>query len=208
MWSDAFLLKCVTKGGYTGDYRANEGMFIIAGMILWSESKNDCAMGYNTEQIGGIRNYMIGNSQTLCVAESVTAGHLQAALSLAEEASRFFQGGITVYNIGQKARHLRVNPIDALSCNSVSPTVAEEMALNALSFFSSDWSIAITGYAAPVPELGIKDLFAFYAIAFRNKVVLSEKIDSDHKGAFEVQRYFSEAVLEELNKYLMSILKK
>jgi PncC family amidohydrolase len=160
------------------------------------------------DQIGGIGNYMIGNSQTIGVAESVTAGHLQAALSLAEEASRFFQGGITVYNVGQKARHLKINPIHALSCNSVSPTVAGEMALNALSFFSSDWSIAITGYATPVPALGIKNLFAFYAIAFRDKIVLSEKIESPDKGPLEVQRYFSDTVLEELNKYLIAMARK
>jgi PncC family amidohydrolase len=136
------------------------------------------------------------------VAESVTSGHIQAAFSLAENASLFFQGGITVYNLGQKSRHLKVDPIHATACNSVSSTVAEEMAINALALFSSDWSVAITGYAAPVPELKIDKLFAFYAIAFRNKVVASKKIQSADEGIFQVQLNFTDSVLKALNAVL------
>jgi PncC family amidohydrolase len=157
---------------------------------------------YDLKSIAGIKNYLIKKGQTLSVAESVTSGHIQAALSLAENASSFFQGGITVYNLGQKARHLNVNPIHALECNSVSASVAEQMAFNALSLFSSDWSLAITGYAAPVPELKIEKLFAFYAIAFRNKVVATKRIQSRDEGIQQVQLNFTKAVLTGLNSYL------
>jgi PncC family amidohydrolase len=157
---------------------------------------------YDLKAITGIKNYMMKHNQTLSVAESVTSGHLQAALSLADNASLFFQGGITVYNLGQKSRHLNINPIHAMSCNSVSATIAEEMAVNALSLFSSDWSLAITGYAAPVPELKIENLFAFYAIAFRNKVVEIQKIRSGDDGIFQVQLNFTDTVLKRLNRHL------
>jgi nicotinamide-nucleotide amidase len=53
---------------------------------------------YSTHVISAISEYMISNPQTLAVAESVTSRHLQAALSVALDASKFFHGGITTYN--------------------------------------------------------------------------------------------------------------
>jgi nicotinamide-nucleotide amidase len=160
---------------------------------------------YNTKEITGIKNYMLKHRQTLAVAESVTSGHLQAALSLAVGASEFFQGGITAYNIGQKSRHLKVNAIHALSTNCVSKRVSEEMALNAIAFFSSDWAIGITGYAAPVPELNINDLFAFYAIAYEGEIVISRKISASDEGQFAVQVLYTDKVLKEMSKYLKNL---
>ena len=154
---------------------------------------------YNDQVISAIRDYMISNGQTVAVAESVTSGHLQAALSLASEASKFFHGGITAYNLGQKARHLHVNPIHATSCNSVSEAVADEMALNTLTLFSSDWSVGITGYASPMPDLGIHTLFAFYSIAFRREIVRRGKLESVKEAAYDVQVDFANQVLSQLN---------
>lgn len=68
---------------------------------------------YNMSAINSIRDYVLENKQTLAVAESVTSGHLQAAISVAENASSFFQGGITAYNLGQKCRHLNIEPLHA-----------------------------------------------------------------------------------------------
>lgn len=158
---------------------------------------------YNTTDIAEIRDFMVANHQTLAVAESVTSGHLQAALSLANEASRFFQGGITVYNLGQKARHLHVNPIHATTCNSVSQMIADQMALQTISLFSSDWSIAVTGYASPLPEMGITDLYAFYAIAFRQSIVSRGQLKSDDLGMFEVQMNYTRELLKGFRSHLV-----
>jgi len=57
-----------------------------------------------------IKDYMLQHFETLAVAESVTSGHLQAAFSSADQATNFFQGGITAYNVGQKARQLCYKP--------------------------------------------------------------------------------------------------
>ena len=133
---------------------------------------------YNPDLINRIREKLAAEQQTIAVAESVTSGHLQAALSLAESASLFYQGGITVYNLGQKARHLNIDPIRAEACNSVSESIAAKMALNVCNMFSSDWGIGITGYAAPVPELNIYELHAYYAIACKGKPILAKKIVS------------------------------
>jgi PncC family amidohydrolase len=157
---------------------------------------------YDLKIIAAVKDYMLRHKQTLAVAESVTSGHMQAAFSLADGASDFFQGGITTYNLGQKSRHLRIEPIRAMACNCVSGQTAEEMALQCLSFFTSDWGIAITGYAAPVPELEIKDLFAFCAVAFRGKVVLSKKLTAKKDSIYDVQVYYTERVLNEINDYL------
>ena len=108
-------------------------------------------MGYDDKIIEDIKNLLIRRGQTIAVAESLTSGHLQVALASAQNASKFFQGGITAYNLGQKARHLKIEPIHAENCNCVSEKVASQMALNVVDLFSTDWSIGITGYAAPVP---------------------------------------------------------
>ena len=52
--------------------------------------------------IDQIKNILIDRGETIAVAESLTSGHLQVALASAENASEFFQGGITVYNLGQR----------------------------------------------------------------------------------------------------------
>ncbi|MEX2235215.1 MAG: CinA family protein [Cyclobacteriaceae bacterium] len=170
---------------------------ILGDNIRWNNSKM-----YNVEEISQIKDYMVNNHHTLGVAESVTSGHIQAAFSLATDASKFFQGGITAYNLGQKSRHLHVNPIHATACNSVSDLIADQMAVHALSLFSSDWSIGITGYASPLPELGIKDLFAFYSIAFRGKIAHRGKVECEDKGLYQVQVSFARQVVREFNCYL------
>lgn len=157
---------------------------------------------YNTQALDAIKNFMLSRKQTLAVAESVTSGHLQAAFSLVTDATKFFQGGITAYNLGQKARHLCIDPIHAEACNCVSERTADEMAINALRLFSCDWSIGITGYAAPVPEIGIRERFAFYAIAFGGEVAWRGKIEAANLDAYHVQVYFAQQVLEAFRRRL------
>ncbi len=122
--------------------------------------------------------------QTIAVAESVTSGLLQFALSCIPEAARFFQGGITAYNVVQKFKHLHVEPLHALSVNGVSPNVAKEMALHVCEVYSSDWGIAVTGYASPVPESAYK-VFAFFVIACQGQIKLSGRIKPQKLGPSE-----------------------
>lgn len=157
---------------------------------------------YRKEDTNKIKRYLVQRKETLAVAESVTAGHLQAAFSMADEASIFFQGGITVYNVGQKSRHLNIDPIMALACNSVSERVSAEMAIQACLLFCSDWGIGITGYATPVPELSIKTLFAIYAIAHKGKIVQRKKVICRNKTAVEAQLFYTSNVLNDFIKKL------
>jgi nicotinamide-nucleotide amidase len=157
---------------------------------------------YNQTTINKIGEKLRARHHTIAAAESVTAGHLQATLSSGEWANDFFQGGITAYNLGQKSRHLLVEPIRASSCNGISTDTAEEMTLGVSKPFSSDWGVSITGYAAPGPELGIKSIFAFYAIAFRTKTIVAKKIKMDAAAALHVQVHYTNLVLSSLYKVI------
>lgn len=136
--------------------------------------------------------------QSIAVAESVTSGLLQFALAAMPDAALFFQGGMTAYNIAQKYKHLKVEPLHALSVDCVSPKVAKEMALQVCRLYSSDWGIGITGYASPVPESGNK-VFAFYAICYKGKIKVSGKINPEEANSQELQLRYVNQVLKKLS---------
>lgn len=161
-------------------------------------------MLYDEQVINKIKDLLAQNNQTVAVAESVTAGHLQAALSSAVEASKFFQGGITVYNLGQKCRHLNVEPIAAEVCDCVGEQITRTMALNACQLFTSHYSIAITGYAAKMPEKGLFNLYAWYAVAFNHEILLCQKITTNLERV-EAQLDYTRKVLD---KFLALILNR
>ena len=144
-----------------------------------------------------ITNYMVRQCETLSVAESVTAGQLQFILSGAEQATNFFQGGITVYNVGQKTRHLGIDPINGLSCNCVSERIAIDMATNISPLFCSDWGIGIVGYSATVPELKIDSLFAYYAFSHKGKMILSKRIESKKMDSKKVQEFYALSLIKD-----------
>jgi len=159
---------------------------------------------FDKQAIAMIRDYMIQHHETIAIAESVTSGLIQAALASAANASLFYQGGITAYNLGQKYRHLLVDPIHATSCNSVSQRVANDMALNVCELFNSDWGIGITGYASPVPESGDR-LFTYYAVATGKKIVIARRLDFDAADPIAAQQYYIQQLLNDLHIYLERI---
>ena len=148
--------------------------------------------------VEAIKDILLNDSLTLAIAESVTCGHLQAAFAGIKDTGKFFQGGITVYNLGQKARHLKVEPIQAERENCVCKEVAETMALNVTEMFSSTVGVSITGYASLMPEMGINDLFAFCAITVKGKIVVMEKLTTSKNKIVEVQNDYCEQVLNKL----------
>jgi nicotinamide-nucleotide amidase len=156
---------------------------------------------FNKQVIDAIRDKLINRKETIAIAESVSSGFMQAAFSLAKDAIRFFQGGITTYNIGQKYRHLLVDPIHALACNCVSEEVAQSMAINVCTLFHSDWGIGVCGYAAPVPE-SHDAMFAYYALAYQGKIVTTEKIESTQQQGMDTQLHFVDGILMKLHDHL------
>ncbi len=155
---------------------------------------------FDKDLLNHIKTKLLERKQTLAVFESVTAGLLQAAFASANEAIYFFQGGMTVYNIGQKCRHLPLDPIHATECNCVSDEVAEVMAKGAGTSFTAHWGIGITGYATAVPESGNK-VFAHYAI-WNGEKMHNKKITSNKTDALKVQLDFVESILKDLVRLL------
>ncbi|RYY10421.1 MAG: CinA family protein, partial [Chitinophagaceae bacterium] len=117
---------------------------------------------FDKDVLKRIGSSLIARSETIAVAESVTAGLLQFAFSNIPDASHFFEGGLTAYNLKQKSNQLRIEPLEAIQVNSISQHVADEMALHVSTKFITRWGIGVTGYASRVPENN-PDLFAFYA---------------------------------------------
>jgi nicotinamide-nucleotide amidase len=127
---------------------------------------------------------------------------IQSRLSLAKDATFFFQGGITTYNLGQKVKHLQIDPILAEKTNCVDEHLVRDMAINVSRLFNSAWGIGVTGYAVPVPALKIKQCFALYAFAYRGDVIFEARIDTKLKGALNVQLYYTSTILKRLAAHL------
>ncbi|MES2892960.1 MAG: CinA family protein [Bacteroidota bacterium] len=159
---------------------------------------------YNRAVINSIRDHLIAREQTVAVAESVTSGHLQAGFSLASKAMQFFQGGLTAYNLGQKARHFAVDPIHALGCNCVSDRVAVSLAKGITNIFCSDWGIGVTGYATPDPEQGVEELFAIYSFCLKDKEITTARIDVEKLDQQNVQVLYTNTIYQSF----LDVLKK
>jgi nicotinamide-nucleotide amidase len=82
---------------------------------------------------------------TLAVAESLTAGHVQARVASISGASTFFRGGVTAYSIEEKVKLLGVDAAAATRVNCVSVEIAEQMARGVCALFGSDVGVATTG---------------------------------------------------------------
>lgn len=156
---------------------------------------------FELEKLEPIHKGLKRRKETIAVAESVTSGLLQATMAQAEFASEYYQGGITCYNLGQKYKHLKVEPIYADQTNCVSEKVTAEMALNVCELFNSDWGIGVTGYATPVPESGNK-LFAYYAIAHKGRIVAKAKLTAKKDEPLNVQLGYVSRIMESLIRKL------
>lgn len=156
---------------------------------------------FENEVASRVGRMLIVRGETLAIAESVTGGLLQAAFASVQDASCFLQGGITAYNLGQKCRHLSVEPIHAEKCNCVSETTATQMALNVCTMFSSHWGVAITGYATPVNESG-NQVFAFYSIVCKGEIVDNGRIDPPEGKAIDAQLWYVQHLVDEMRRFL------
>jgi nicotinamide mononucleotide (NMN) deamidase PncC len=76
------------------------------------------------------------------------------------------------------------------------------MALGVCKLFSSDYGVAITGYATLLPEEGVRELYAYIAIAFHGEVIAAKKIASPIMDSMEVQFDYVGQLLEELDKQI------
>ena len=156
---------------------------------------------FNIDKVNQVKSKLAAMGETIAVAESVTSGLLQFALSSAEAARDYFQGGITTYNLGQKSRHLHIEPIHAESCNCVSEKIAQQMALHVTELFQSHWGVALTGYSSPAPESG-GELFAYFCITKQGTVISSGKLRPSTSGFPSVQWEYVNQVVDEILNFV------
>ena len=136
---------------------------------------------------------------TLAVAESLTCGQVQARIGAISGASDFFLGGITVYTLEAKVRHLGVDRAIAAAVDCVSEEVARQMARGVGELFGSDFGVATTGYAEPAA--GVPDPFAWWAVARHTAggwEFRSGRLDGRGLSRTAVQQVVAETVLTEM----------
>ena len=143
---------------------------------------------------------------TLAVAESLTAGHVQAQIAAVPGASGYFLGGITTYSLEQKVRRLGVSRAHARQVDSVSQRVAVEMAQGAAALFGADLAVATTGYAQPNRAIGVLVPVAWWALCHRRgrgrAEIISGCLTVPGAKRVEVQARVATEVLSQLAAYV------
>ncbi len=146
---------------------------------------------------------------TLAVAESLTAGQVQARVAAISGASEYFLGGITAYSLDQKVRHLGVSWAAAKKVNAVSAEVAEEMARGVCGLFDADLGVATTGYAEPSAADGVTAPFAWWAVAHRKRggkfAVRHGRVECPGASRLEAQAIVADAAVAELVGFLRKL---
>ncbi len=153
---------------------------------------------FNEKLLNEISQQLLSTGQTIAIAESVTSGLLQNAFSNCENASDFFEGGITAYTIDQKVNLLHINKEEAEAVDCVSQKIANDMARNIATLFGTKWGVGITGYATAVPESG-NELYAYYSIWYNNHIKDMGKIIPAPKDPNIVQQEYAVHVLEKMH---------
>ena len=148
---------------------------------------------------------------TLAVAESLTAGHVQAQVASVSGSSEYFLGGVTAYSLEQKVKLLGVNRSHARKVDCVSQRVAVEMAFGVAELFGADIAVATTGYAEPSKADGVKAPMAWWALCHRRRggrvAVLSGLIELPGASRGEAQQRVAAEVLARLAAYLRELQK-
>jgi nicotinamide-nucleotide amidase len=145
---------------------------------------------------------------TLAVAESLTAGHVQARIAEVSGSSEYFLGGVTAYALTQKVKLLGVNRAHARSVDCVSQRVAVEMAAGACKLFGADLAVATTGYAEPAPARKVQVPHAWWALCHQrgdSAMILSALVEVPDADRVTVQARVADTVLAELVRYLREL---
>jgi len=155
------------------------------------------------KDLAQISEILLKHQKTVAVAESVTSGYLQFLLSNAPEAGAIFQGGITAYNCGQKAKHLAVEPIYAISRSGVGQDISTQMAKSVTKLFNAYVGVGITGFADHSdPEKGV---VAYLSIAYGDHEELSVQLHSTASDFGSRQMDFAEQAVKVLAETLGTV---
>ncbi len=155
-----------------------------------------------------IKEYCLSREASIAVAESVSTGMLQNIIGSAKGAMLFYEGGITTYNCDQKLEHLKIPYEDCNPYKGISQRIAEKMAVEVCKLFNCEIGLSLTGYAAPVPERDLTDLFAYGAIVLNGEVIFSRKMHSKKSNPEEVKAGYCKEILNACESLLQNIPKQ
>ena len=146
---------------------------------------------------------------TLAVAESLTAGQVQARVAAVSGASGYFLGGVTAYTLEEKVKLLGVDRAAAAKVDCVSAEVAAQMARGVCELFGADVGVATTGYAEPSLSHNVVAPMAWWAVARRGAggdfVVVTGRVELPGLARVAVQVRVADAVLAALVAELRNV---
>ncbi len=158
--------------------------------------------------LGQIKEICIQNKWTLAAAESVSCGFLQTLLGSEPEAGLFLEGGLTIYNCQQKTKQLQIPEDICNPCDGISPGMAELLAKNITRKFNCKLGISLTGYAAPIADKGIRQLFAYGAITLEDTLIGCKIFLAKNEDPDRVRKFYAESMVIECARILRSINEK
>lgn len=154
-----------------------------------------------------INQLMWTSGQTISTAESCSAGRLSAILTTPAGSSLYYKGGIVCYADDIKVRYLGVTQELLDEKTSVCEEVAQQMVSGALKMFSTDYAVAITGYAGPgggTEENPVGTIWI--AVGNKNRIV-TQKVYND-LGRDEKVTIATEAAMSLLRDFLKEEMEK
>jgi len=141
----------------------------------------------------------------LAVAESCTGGYISHLITSQPGSSQYFEGGIISYSNEVKRDILNVREANLKKYGAVSEMVVIDMAINVMSLFETDYSIATSGVAGPSGGTEEKPVgMVWIAVASPTKVV-TQKFLFGKNGGREV--IIKRAAIAALNMLRLELLK-
>ncbi len=98
---------------------------------------------------GAVGALLVARGATLAVAESCTGGMLAERITSVAGSSRYFVGGLLVYNDEMKEKLLGISAELLAGHTAVSQPVAEAMAARVRQRTGATFGLSVTGYAGP-----------------------------------------------------------
>lgn len=135
-------------------------------------------------------------NKTISTAESCTAGRLASLLTNVPGASSYFRGGLVAYSDELKTSMLGV-PTELIEKNTaVCEDVVRQMVIGANKLFSTDYSVAVSGFAGPSgpdPKTGIR-IGTIWIAAGNSENLMTMKLTEDEGREHNIQRAVAAAM--------------
>lgn len=167
----------------------------LLGSVLIGEDQAD-----SLEEV--LAQLLVQKKQTLSLAESCTGGLISRMLTKNPGASRFYNGGYVTYATPSKVKILGIDPQLIEQHSVVSSPVAIAMAQRARELYDSDYAVATTGNAGPLPGDSPAEVGTVFIGIASPSGAYAEKFNFGNERSSVIHRASSKA-LELLRKEIL-----